>query len=1151
MMRTHQLLEDRAYKTIAHYRCIPAKIFLALRDQVALQLRHHLQSHVALPTVCLFRQFITAPAHPPSVPSTPKSAPNPSGYHYCSPQDPALSQSTLHNPYDQGHRNNGDLYSDLLGSDPPPPPPPPLGSQPSNEEDDEEDNMDPFQLDNPDHLDPPDDDPGPDQGDMGEDEPIFQPFDDPPDPPAPDDPENEDERPAFAEHPDLRNFYIRTFILSAFKGVTEDAIAEILLSHKAALLAQDSRGELAPELSQGLAHFPLTLRSLRHRLGMNVDRFIRVYALCPACGTRYSMEEINNMAGTECPKEWDGEPCGAGLYVESILYGGVRKRSPCKSYPYIPFPDALERFLLRPGVFEWIQSWRRQGHPEDEPAEVPPTTRRVWMLNMPVDQMFGDISQGWAYRAIPCGLGRHYNAQTGTYEDIPTGDGHPLAIVMLPGGVTGIVNFDGFQVVRNGKYSVNGVYIMISTLPFHLRIKPENMILVAVMPGPKEPSKYEFDQIMQPFIDDLIELGQGVNMQVHNMATGRPEERLIHFSLSSMVVDSIARIKGCGHAGVKSEDHFCLYCEMKQAYLSDPEGFQPEGFTARNPMEYLHSKSLWLHAETEAQKNRLFKANGTQFTVFDQLPGWHPTLSSPLDGMHLFFLGVIPWMYRSLLINPGMFGPWNNRPELETPAERFDAILVRTYLPSHCGRLPPKLAHMGSNMKAEQWHHLAPISPILLFDSWRVGDTIPDEDIPTGPENSTASKDRARTAKLLLRQRRKVHEYRHGAAVDRPKLDQCLSSRSPKYYLVNFVRLALALRSIFCHEITRNSVAFGQRLLSRMCISLVEMNVYLSPSFHWMMHFESFVLKFGSPYNFWTYPFERANGLLTRINKNGHGLGELETTMARGWYKRIACTALVQQLQDIPNPSDDDKLTTERLLKAIGGGFEGERQRGMLQAVLAREARFLGQEHIQLAKNGISVNLMEAQYLEDYARLVAYCMVQLPGVIVYGDGRELAGGVHFAPNGTVKSFSHVFVLGMRYGADFHHRGKRSRYGYIQGRIPVLIKRIYTIQLVTLDDIEHRFTCAVVQRFCAPQVIPVFPWDLWQRHLAYDAWEYNQLDPPEVISVQDFSGVFALTDIEFTYGHYWITAAMDRVSVGFINPVILTLPNQDKPEPYDP
>ncbi|EUC60469.1 hypothetical protein RSOL_347370, partial [Rhizoctonia solani AG-3 Rhs1AP] len=134
----------------------------------------------------------------------PKSALNPSGYHYCLPQDLASSQSTLHNLYDHGHRNNGDLYSDLLGSDAPPLPPLPLGSQPSNKEDDEEDNMDPFQLDNCNHLDPPDHDPGPDQGDMGEDEPIFQPFDDPPDPPAPDDPKNEDKHPAFAEHPDLQ-----------------------------------------------------------------------------------------------------------------------------------------------------------------------------------------------------------------------------------------------------------------------------------------------------------------------------------------------------------------------------------------------------------------------------------------------------------------------------------------------------------------------------------------------------------------------------------------------------------------------------------------------------------------------------------------------------------------------------------------------------------------------------------------------------------------------------------------------------------------------------------------------------------------------------------------------------------------------------------
>jgi hypothetical protein len=66
-----------------------------------------------------------------------------------------------------------------------------------------------------------------------------------------------------------------------------------------------------------------------------------------------------------------------------------------------------------------------------------------------------------------------------------------------------------FQAFKNGKYSVTGVYITINNLPAHLRTLPENMMLVIAMPGPGEPTHYEFDQIMQPLIDELIALEGG------------------------------------------------------------------------------------------------------------------------------------------------------------------------------------------------------------------------------------------------------------------------------------------------------------------------------------------------------------------------------------------------------------------------------------------------------------------------------------------------------------------------------------------------------------------------------------------------------------------------------------------------------------------
>jgi hypothetical protein len=47
-------------------------------------------------------------------------------------------------------------------------------------------------------------------------------------------------------------------------------------------------------------------------------------------------------------------------------------------------------------------------------------------------------------------------------------------------------------------------------------------------------------------------------------------------------------------------------------------------------------------------------------------------------------------------------------------------------------------------------------------------------------------------------------------------------------------------------------------------------------------------------------------------------------------------------------------------------------------------------------------------------------------------------------------------------------------------------------------------------------------------LAYASWAFEEFEEPEIVSLDSITGTFALEDIELTYGHYWVTVAMDRV-----------------------
>lgn len=116
------------------------------------------------------------------------------------------------------------------------------------------------------------------------------------------------------------------------------------------------------------------------------------------------------------------------------------------------------------------------------------------------------------------------------------------------------------------------------------------------MPGPNEPNDYALDQILEPLVDELLQLKQGAyldlfKMQFHcsgnlgvrmTIRRGNPpvhEEELVHGELSQHIADLIARIKMGGGAGVKSELNFCLYCHTRLSSLSVPAGYMREGMS--------------------------------------------------------------------------------------------------------------------------------------------------------------------------------------------------------------------------------------------------------------------------------------------------------------------------------------------------------------------------------------------------------------------------------------------------------------------------------------------------------------------------------------------------------------------------------------------
>jgi hypothetical protein len=120
---------------------------------------------------------------------------------------------------------------------------------------------------------------------------------------------------------------------------------------------------------------------------------------------------------------------------------------------------------------------------------------------------------------------------------------------------------------RNGSHSTGAVYLTIANNPSSIRLLPTEMILVFVIPGPKEPTTEQLNEVIQPLVDDLhrmyhgivpcfcvlyfrlIHNKTGVLMDVHRF----DDKQSIHGTLYLNASDLIASRKIAGLRGHLSE----------------------------------------------------------------------------------------------------------------------------------------------------------------------------------------------------------------------------------------------------------------------------------------------------------------------------------------------------------------------------------------------------------------------------------------------------------------------------------------------------------------------------------------------------------------------------------------------------------------------
>lgn len=355
---------------------------------------------------------------------------------------------------------------------------------------------------------------------------------------------------------------------------------------------------------------PLDLRTAIDVLGLEPD--IVSYACCPKCFATYKPHgsKPDDPYPRKCTRMEDGDSRCNKRLVRAVGIKPVRQGDPVrtvyrpvKTYVFRRFQSWLADLLGRPGIEAAIQeSWTRQ----------PDAAQCTDIMDSPTIRQF---------------VGP---------------DGKTLFSVQAHGSVHLVFSLfvDWFNPYGNKKagksHSIGAIYLACLNLPPHLRYRPENIYLAGIIPGPKEPSLEQLNELLRPLVDELLALW---NPGIYLLKTAmKPAGRVVRAALIPLVCDLPALRKTAGFASHSSR-HFCSFCPLTLDKINNVE--RSTWPRPRTWSTHLDIAQQWKEAPTEGARNSVFADHGIRWSELLRLPYWDPTRFAVLDVMHNLFLGEV------------------------------------------------------------------------------------------------------------------------------------------------------------------------------------------------------------------------------------------------------------------------------------------------------------------------------------------------------------------------------------------------------------------------------------------------------------------------------------------------------------------------------
>lgn len=418
------------------------------------------------------------------------------------------------------------------------------------------------------------------------------------------------------------------------------------------------------------AALPSSLYLLWKLMEFDQDNFVK-YVTCPACNTLYTIKEsVITTAGQtkslKCtfvrfpnhPQKWRRKPCGEMLMKKVTLQSGKEVFYPRKIFCYKNVIQSLKCLLDQGDLQELSEHWRKRSIPEGFLTDI--TDGRIW-------KEFGAFFKDpWHY-----GL---------------------------------MLNFDFFQPFKHGKYSVGVFYLTLINLPRSLRFKPENVILVGVLP-PINPGT-SLNPFLRPIVQDLQQLWD-VGFVMKQQSTGKVSTVKAALLCVACDIPAARKVAGFLSHNANRGCSKCLKVFPGGFGNKDYSGFNRSQWVDRTDDDHQQKCDELKACKTQEQLNSLQTEYGIRLSVLCDLSYFSAVRFTIIDPMHNLYLGTAKRMVELWL-------------ELDIISEKqlkdIQARVDNVHTASDIGRIPRKIASSFGGFTADQWKNWTNIFSIFALN---------------------------------------------------------------------------------------------------------------------------------------------------------------------------------------------------------------------------------------------------------------------------------------------------------------------------------------------------------------------------------------------------------------------------------------------------